>query len=856
MAAYGEYVKRSIATGKSYEDLPPRIQALFPYHLSDFVCRVQRTTPFRYYSDLMYNVLKEEKSYDRIPNFTAADALRVLGVGRNEYIAILNGCKAKKLMWRVNRSVARELLPTEPLPVQMQPWWMVSVVNLGEAEFRELNADELAHLKTANLPDHIRVKDLEIDMVRQLYQRGLIYLDVPVNHDDRFSILPLEGFVSNKTSDLGDNTVDPIESLLYAVFVASSERLKVSDLATILNADTKELQSAISIAVRLGFATRITDEAPKPLPADPTPASTDSAPSAQGEAEAPAPGPLVGDLLGLGDFYSVAAPEAMSKLPGQAEMGVEPVPGLAKVQAPPPVPPLPQPAEGGSSGEGGHAIAVVVDAEATSYLMMGALSPGLKRHSVTLFEGGRVSGEEVMKELISELWVSYAAGQGFEGDMLKLTNYAAALATTLETVRSASNGRTTDCAQCLQWKVLYHAYCAVVPITPLPFPPLPLVPDQPGPAYFGPTAEATGPWHQLALYAASRCGPQSLVFKCGQRVWRLPSQLEACTHAMLWPWDIDPDPASRAKAAVATEASFLLYHLNEMLGSTAVMVQPLGPPSGSNEDSSFDDSTSPSATRSFAHQLSIVDVPLPLDSSSSSNTVRGIERRSVCEWEIPISEGIRHALDGLGLSKGLGYIRMMRLPQLGQSSSEEMIKARGPSPRPPSTNTNPAGLVSNAHSSLSVDFMNMSMGMDAAGSGSMFSAPVSAPRPTSKEKWVPLCISLGMPLYCLELCKMVCRRAVDESFLSLEGRTAQINAQSIMQARLSSIISLYSSYSQNAPPAFSPVQLPTQNLLFDGTNLVPIDLSDFGADLASKPTRTNTALSADYRSRQSGLIRP
>ena len=32
-------------------------------------------------------------------------------------------------------------------------------------------------------------------------------------------------------------------------------------------------------------------------------------------------------------------------------------------------------------------VALVVDAEVTSYLMMGALSPALKRHSVTLFEG-------------------------------------------------------------------------------------------------------------------------------------------------------------------------------------------------------------------------------------------------------------------------------------------------------------------------------------------------------------------------------------------------------------------------------------------------------------------------------------
>lgn len=35
----------------------------------------------------------------------------------------------------------------------------------------------------------------------------------------------------------------------------------------------------------------------------------------------------------------------------------------------------------------GQGVALVVDAEVTSYLMMGALSPGLKRHSVTLFEG-------------------------------------------------------------------------------------------------------------------------------------------------------------------------------------------------------------------------------------------------------------------------------------------------------------------------------------------------------------------------------------------------------------------------------------------------------------------------------------
>jgi hypothetical protein len=34
------------------------------------------------------------------------------------------------------------------------------------------------------------------------------------------------------------------------------------------------------------------------------------------------------------------------------------------------------------------AVAIILDAEATSFLMMGSMSPGLKKHSVTLFEGG------------------------------------------------------------------------------------------------------------------------------------------------------------------------------------------------------------------------------------------------------------------------------------------------------------------------------------------------------------------------------------------------------------------------------------------------------------------------------------
>lgn len=63
----------------------------------------------------------------------AADIVQQVGIGRNEYIAIMNKCKAKKLLWRVNKSIAKEFLPVTPLDINMQPWWTVGVVNLSKS---------------------------------------------------------------------------------------------------------------------------------------------------------------------------------------------------------------------------------------------------------------------------------------------------------------------------------------------------------------------------------------------------------------------------------------------------------------------------------------------------------------------------------------------------------------------------------------------------------------------------------------------------------------------------------------------------------------------------------------------------
>lgn len=59
-----------------YEDLMQYSREhlmLYPYHLSDVIVKGLRITPFMYYINMMQDIMVQEKSYDSLPNFTAAD---------------------------------------------------------------------------------------------------------------------------------------------------------------------------------------------------------------------------------------------------------------------------------------------------------------------------------------------------------------------------------------------------------------------------------------------------------------------------------------------------------------------------------------------------------------------------------------------------------------------------------------------------------------------------------------------------------------------------------------------------------------------------------------------------------------
>ncbi|KAK6277507.1 PREDICTED: protein FAM91A1 [Theobroma cacao] len=380
--------------------------ALFPYHLAEYVCRVMRVSPFRYYCDMIFEVMKNEQPYDSIPNFSAADALRLTGIGRNEFIDIMNKCRSKKIMWKLNKSIAKELLPTQPVDFPIEPWWGVCLVNFTLEEFKKLSEEEMATIDKICKEEANAFILFDPDVIKGLYRRGLVYFDVPVYPDDRFKVSRLEGFVSNKEQSYED----PIEELLYAVFVVSSENATVAELASTLQADLNQLQAAASFVCRLGWAVKVID-----------PASV-----LQENTGVPPHG------VSLADEEDASHPSSTS-----ANMSTD--------------------SENAQQGDlwetenyGPHSsdarVAFVVDANITSYLMMGSVSPGLKSHAVTLYEAGKL-GHASIADLCKDL--STLEGTKFEGELQEFANHAFSLRCVLECLLSggvANDTKTVEIA--------------------------------------------------------------------------------------------------------------------------------------------------------------------------------------------------------------------------------------------------------------------------------------------------------------------------------------------------------------------------------------------------------------------------
>ncbi len=109
---------------------------------------------------MMLAIMQKDESYDILPNFTAADAFRLLGIGRNEYINAMNASRTnrsfalfKKKENQLENQLPREpflvfaccslrcslmlVSPVQPVDIPLQPWWLVNIGYVSEEHVRQ-----------------------------------------------------------------------------------------------------------------------------------------------------------------------------------------------------------------------------------------------------------------------------------------------------------------------------------------------------------------------------------------------------------------------------------------------------------------------------------------------------------------------------------------------------------------------------------------------------------------------------------------------------------------------------------------------------------------------------------------------
>ncbi|KAJ5069019.1 protein fam91a1 [Anaeramoeba ignava] len=614
---------------------------LYPYHISDVLIGGFRITPFKYYHRMMWKVMASEKPYDSIPNFTASDCVRILGIGRNQFIEIMNQCRGRSIWpFKKKNSQIKGLLPSVPSrpSSEAEPWWIVHLSSITDENLKNSSPNEKKTLEILSTNGPQLAKNIDFELLHILYSKGLVYFQVPIIETDYITIPPLKNFVMNRISN------DYFEKLLYKIFIAYDERLNVRQIADLLGIDENIVKNAISIYCRLHFAKKKNPFNEKNLTkfhkswslkmkkimkkSKSSKITQDS--ENENENTNTNTNTNKENNENVNETNSNNENDVFIKQSESEQSIAEKSDVDSKQQIT------------------SKRIAIFFDSSLPAFLM-GNLTQGLKSHAVTLFEVGKITNDQI-DLFLNEL---DKVDSAMEGEAKQYFEHAITLRETLRFFRNMNisfqnEDKTTtingldlirsESVACLESDVLYkflnRNYGVVFSIIPLTFE-IGTTISLSNPIHFGaPIPEINSPWFRLFLYSRACSGPPSLFLIKGTRLKKLPKILSGYTKISIMGFN---------REVLTFTSGNILPHINDNLVASPILVQ---------------------ALESETSQYKELAVPFPLKEPTEEEMKMEIKESEYNESNMHLHPVLRKVQEELSLEKSLGIIIMIYVPKL------------------------------------------------------------------------------------------------------------------------------------------------------------------------------------------------